>query len=140
MKIEVNINKSYFFVLLSTLVILAGIIITIAYGGSSPTTMGHSAEEVEGTVPSGFCVFSSTQSSCPAGWTRASQFDNRTIRGSDSGIGQTGGNETHRHWVDLGEDNYARGGTSNDPAHTELWSELASSWPPYVNVTICCKN
>jgi len=51
---------------------------------------------VEG-VPSGFCMFSDTQTSCPSGWTRRTEFDGRTIYGASSNIGGIGGASTHTH-------------------------------------------
>jgi hypothetical protein len=48
------------------------------------------------SVPSGFCVFSTSQSSCPSGWSRASGLDGDTLRGASS-PGGTGGGATHTH-------------------------------------------
>jgi hypothetical protein len=101
-------------------------------------------------VPSGFCVFTADPTKpCPAGWTRTTSFDNRTIRGSASGIGQIGGNNTHQHFYN--GTTSAAGGVNVDgnswpvaPAyHTHKYNgttNSSSSWPPYINVTICCKN
>ena len=50
-----------------------------------------------GVIPSGFCIFSATQTSCPIGWTRSATFDGRTINGSATNIGSTGGSATHTH-------------------------------------------
>lgn len=47
MKIEVNIDKKYFIVLLSAIIIIGGIIISIAYGTSTPSTFGHSVGEMD---------------------------------------------------------------------------------------------
>ena len=46
MKFEVNIDKKYFFILLGTILILAGAIYGYAYGGNVPDVMGHSGEEI----------------------------------------------------------------------------------------------
>jgi hypothetical protein len=46
MKFEVNIDKKYFFILLGTILILAGAIYGYAFGGSEPEVMGHSGNEI----------------------------------------------------------------------------------------------
>jgi len=46
MKIEVNIEKKYFFAIIGLLIIVAGIFLGYAYGGNNPQTIGHSAGEV----------------------------------------------------------------------------------------------
>jgi len=107
------------------------------------STASLSVNDVAGSVvPSGFCVFSDTQAQCPAGFTRRGEFDGRTIQGASDDIGETGGSETHSHNVNLG-------GTSgdNDPDHNRVQargedyrSSEESSWPPYRNVIVCCKD
>ena len=48
MKLEVNITKKYFFIFLTTLIIGLTIVGVIAYNsGQSPSTFGHSYEEIE---------------------------------------------------------------------------------------------
>jgi hypothetical protein len=48
MKIEVNLEKRYFFTLLGTILILGGILGVIAYNsGAEPSVFGHSAEELD---------------------------------------------------------------------------------------------
>jgi hypothetical protein len=46
MKIEVNINKTYFFVLLGVILIGFGFFFVFAYGGNNPQLVGHSAGEI----------------------------------------------------------------------------------------------
>ena len=46
MKIEANINKKYFIILLGAILILAGVIYGYAYGGNVPDVMGHSGNEI----------------------------------------------------------------------------------------------
>ena len=46
MKIEANLSKKYFFILLGAILILAGAIYGYAYGGSTPSVMGHSGNEI----------------------------------------------------------------------------------------------
>jgi len=50
MKLEVNLSKKYFFILLGGILILAGAIYGYAYGGSTPIVMGHSLEEIAVTT------------------------------------------------------------------------------------------
>ena len=48
MKIEANINKKYFIILLGAILVLAGAIYVNAYNsGMSPNVFGHSGEEIE---------------------------------------------------------------------------------------------
>ena len=46
MKIEANINKKYFIILLGAILVLAGAIYGYAYNGNNPLVMGHSGEEI----------------------------------------------------------------------------------------------
>lgn len=99
-------------------------------------------------VPSGFCVFSDTATSCPIGWTKRAttttdNFYGRTIRGSASGIGQKGGSNTHSHELpSLAAkcDSCDCGGNCRAIVNQAgKFTLAANTWPPYVNVTICCK-
>ena len=48
MRIEVNINKTYLFILIGMLVIFSSILFAFAYGsGGPPSVVGHSFEELE---------------------------------------------------------------------------------------------
>ena len=51
-----------------------------AYNTVNPSVFGHSAEEVEGTVPSGAIMFFDL-SSCPVGWTEATVARGRYLVG-----------------------------------------------------------
>lgn len=55
MKIEVNLKKKYFFTLLAVLIVLSGALVVYAYNSSpaNPATFGHSANELEVTLPNG---------------------------------------------------------------------------------------
>ena len=53
MKLEVNLSKKSFFILLGAILVLAGAIYGYAYGGSEPEVMGHSGGEIE--VDDEFC-------------------------------------------------------------------------------------
>jgi len=49
MKIEVNISKRYFIIILGAILLSVGIMVVIAYGsGGPPSVFGHSLEELEG--------------------------------------------------------------------------------------------
>ncbi len=136
MKLEINITKGKFWVITTLLVLAIGVFVFAA-----KPNPGHSAGEVEGTVPSGFCVFSAEESSCPSGFVPLSEkFKDRTIReGSSVGVGELGGISSYptngNAWGAGGEANDARklidiGKDINDPM---------DNWPPYVGVLICCK-
>ena len=47
MKIEVNLKKKYFISIVVLLIVVAGIFFVYAFGGNSPSTLGHSAGEME---------------------------------------------------------------------------------------------
>jgi len=96
-----------------------------------------------GSIPSGFCVFSDTVASCPSGWTRKLSFDGRTIKGNST-PGGTGGSDTHTHNFEIP---YSPSGASgsgpklvSSDGDGDFTTDSASSWPPYVEVIICCKN
>jgi len=92
-------------------------------------------QAVGASAPSGFCVFSDTQASCPAGWTRRTQFDGRTVRGAST-PGGTGGSATHTHsLVPNGQFAWGVWGAGYTTPTMD-----ASSWPPYTDVLICCKD
>ena len=128
MKLEINIEKMHFWILLAVVVLLGGTALVFATGYSN-TLASHItlfADTIRGKtggtvtvndnlavtgsitlggvaksswtdgIPSEFCVFSDTQTSCPAGWTRRSQFDGKTIQGSTT-PGTTGGAASHNH-------------------------------------------
>jgi len=88
MKVEINIQKKYFFGILATFLILSGVIAVYAFGTNNPAYFGHSAGEIDwsGVVPqvcfSDGCV--TTKASLvgpagpqgPAGGSRLSWSDN----------------------------------------------------------------
>jgi len=57
---------------------------------------GHTAAEVDGALPSGYCMFTLTSSSCPSGWTEQTM-TGRFMRIAGSGAGTLGGSDTHTH-------------------------------------------
>ena len=51
MKLEVNIEKRHLYFFIGFIVLVMGVMIVVAFGTSSPSTFGHSAEEVgAGTI------------------------------------------------------------------------------------------
>ena len=48
MKLEVNISKKYFFIILGVLLLLIGVLLVNAYGTNDPPVFGHSVEELDG--------------------------------------------------------------------------------------------
>ncbi len=50
MKIEVKIEKRYAFMILGSLIVIAGLIGVIAYGTNNPPVFGHSAGELDVTI------------------------------------------------------------------------------------------
>jgi hypothetical protein len=78
MKIEVNINKTYFMIILGVMFLLAGGLV-YAYGGSSPSVVGHSANEIE--LPSNVCRSDGT--GCPSTSSQSLSCTIRTCTGRD---------------------------------------------------------
>jgi len=70
MKIEVNLEKKYFFAVLSAVIIFAALIGVYAYGTSNPSVFGHSAAEIEGGIAGGIVLKNSTTqiTTHPAVW------------------------------------------------------------------------
>ena len=102
-------NRAIYTLVAMMLVVLvgAGILVVNAYGGSSPSVVGHSAGELEGVcksdgsgcpgfIPSG-SVMAFDLASCPSGWTEYTTARDRVIIGSGSSYsrGATGGEATH---------------------------------------------
>ena len=53
MKIEVNVEKKYAFLILGALLIIGAVVIGVAYNsGGPPSVVGHSADEIEGVCKS----------------------------------------------------------------------------------------
>ncbi len=139
MKLEINITKGKFWVI-TTLLILAISVFVFAATGTKPNP-GHSAGEVEGTVPSGFCVFSAEKNNCPNGFVPSSEkFKDRTIReGTEVGFGTSDG--IHNYKTD-GKAWGTGEGSSDARKLINICTDaddLMDNWPPYVGVLICCK-
>ena len=146
---QINLERQHLIILVFSIAIVAGIGLVVGYGGTNPSNLGHTMSEIEGINDlSGFCIFSSTQKNCPSGWTRATAFDNRTIRAVNPALeplivdGPTayGGADTHAHTVWEDPSSLADG----SPNKVHVWRTYvinpASSWPLYANVIVCCKD
>ena len=48
MKIEVNIEKRYAYIIIGVLILVFGFLVVNAYGGTQPNVMGHSVGEIDG--------------------------------------------------------------------------------------------
>ena len=86
------------FIWIGLIVVLVGVGFVYGYGGSNPAYVGHSAGEIEGSIPSGYCMLSISEGGCPSGWSEPS-LDGRFLRietgtlgngGSSSMSGMTG--------------------------------------------------
>ncbi len=131
--------------------------------GNAKITGDLTVGDVTGSVvPSGFCMFTFSETSCPSGWTMNTN-TGRTFHIVTSGPGDTGGASTHIHSMQghthtlqnhihsLGSGiNIAKGSNySNSTGGPSVGSTgppsvsntgPASSWPPYVEVIVCCKD
>ncbi len=135
---QINLEFRHFLFLVISIIVVAGTSLVVGYGGSNPSNMGHTIGEIEGFE--GFCVFSPTKTDCPDGWTRAASMHDRTIRGADT-PGGIGGNGTHYHNItEWGAYEGVDTSPSTVPVYLVWKSDATSSWPPYMNVTICCKD
>ncbi len=67
MKLEVNLSKKYFFILLGAILVLAGAIYGYAQGGDIPNP-GHDFEEID--FPTG-TIMTFNLANCPEGWNSA---------------------------------------------------------------------
>jgi hypothetical protein len=138
--INIKFSNKVFYTLIAMIVVVLIGIGVIAYGTSDPAVFGHSAGEIEGTVPSGFCIFSDSQSSCPSGWTIDSSFNGRTIQGVASSPGSDGGDATHLHTTgshvltkgEIPPHTHRTGQTrdrSSGYAGSLMFSNLGTDWP-----------
>lgn len=117
MKLEVNIDKKYFLIIIAVIVVAVGIVYVIAYGTSNPPVFGHSSGEVDVTigemtktlqqaiddgdligeeVVSGV-VMAFNLTNCPTGWSELIDARGRTVIGKSSSypLGSMGGEATH---------------------------------------------
>src|SRR3972149_7762209 len=88
-KYNFNFNFSFsqraLYTLIAILIVLIVGVGVYAYGTNNPSVFGHSAGEVEGTVPSGAIMFFDGMTSCPTGWELASDANGRYIVGRTDG-------------------------------------------------------
>lgn len=69
-----NIDKIYKPIIISAVLMMAAVMMIQAYGGTDPTTMGHSSGELVGVVPTG-AVMAFDLTTCPSGWKPADGTD-----------------------------------------------------------------
>ena len=77
--VSINIQKKDLWLLSAIMVFLVGVAVVIAYGSGSPTTMGHSANEIESAplqttlscTSTGTSWQECTTPTCPAGYVRS---------------------------------------------------------------------
>ena len=87
MEVRITMDDTKFMVLLAFITGVSLVGLALAYGGSSPTTVGHSFGEMD--FPPG-TVMLFKLSSCPAGWTELTEARGRYLVGLPSG-GTLGG-------------------------------------------------
>jgi len=152
MKLEVNVTKKRFFVLLGVILIFAGVFAVYAYNSAfdNPAVMGHSAGEIEGVVKSadisGFCMFSYDIKECPPGWSRKTDFEDRAIRPTNiellgDGSYSAGSQVLAADGGVGGNDRIvaACGGECSNQGETVFGFNM-NNWPRYANVIVCCKD
>jgi hypothetical protein len=91
MKIELNISKKYFFIILASVLLLGGLFITYAYGTNDPPVFGHSANEIDGfpncnagqALTHSSSGWSCVSSSTSGGFTNVAIFDFNNARDSN---------------------------------------------------------
>lgn len=137
---KIKIKKNYLYVLVSLLCILFSLIFVNAF---LPIEKGHTLDELQyygniSGVPEGFCVFSASGEECPIGFSTPDIFDGRTIRVDSDNLGGVGGSDTHTHGVSLTDAKAACYDVK--VMGSGFQSQSASSWSPYTNVLICCKD
>lgn len=107
--------------------------------------------------PSGLILPFDTPS-CPSGWTRFTDLDNRFAMGASS-YGAIGGDTQHRHYINpgsrntnaaLGTDESTSTSLTHDSSSTQThvhaadiatsYSDYRSNYPPYIKVVFCKKN
>ena len=78
MKLEVNIDKKYFFAIILIGLIIVGIVGVVAWGTNNPINFGHSAGEIEWSqvinniTANKFCINTTSGLSCTNNWTSSS--------------------------------------------------------------------
>ena len=119
-QVNINFSNKMFYTLVVMMVFVLGAIGVIAYGGSQPSVVGHSAGEIEGALVSG-AVVAFNLASCPPGWSEYTSARDRTIIGSGSSYsrGATGGASTHILTI------------AEMPSHShadQSWSQAYQGW------------
>ena len=160
---QITIEKKHFWMFTVIALVLVGLMGTIfviaAKGDPSTSEFGHNIVDIDGLkarlddldirvaggaagggaagaasgVPSKWCIFSATESSCPDGFDTPDIFAEKTIRGvgPQTRVGATGGRETLASAFNCWGD--------NDCGGRSTLSTPGDNWPPYIGVKICCK-
>lgn len=152
----ITIEKEKFWILVITLTFL----ITIVLVSAAVPSKSHSSNQVEGTIPNGFCIFKYVASECPTGFSKRNILEDKTLRMTTqpSLIG-TPGEGVHTHtfrvtWTEIEGDVDVKGGELADEIRIEGTStagELSfshdgstirtvSNWPNYGQILVCCKD
>lgn len=149
MEIEINIGKKTMAIItLSIILSTLGLVAASARYGPNP---GHTSDEVEGTIPYGFCVFSIDQTQCPTGFTAATEFEGKTLRFTDNAneLGTEGGVDLHTIKVrglkrdtdgadhEFVNEIYVDGEPIGIYHKTEN-SVKINNWPPHIYALLCC--
>ena len=133
-----GVNRKWFFVC-ALLLLVVGV---VAYGTSTPSTFGHSVNEIEGlstflgdAIPTGAILLFNT--TCPSGWTRFTELDGRVPKGALT-PGIFGGLDTHAHTYQSSMATNLNGGSWRSAIAT-LSIDPSSSWPPFLTMVWCMK-
>ena len=150
MRIEVNVRKRYFFIILGAILLLGIIGIGYAFGTNNPQVFGHSADEIQGVcktdgtgcpsiggVPTGMIIM--FDSNCPDGWTHFSSLDDRFPLGSNEGtvnVNRQSGESSNVGETSAIPSGGVRGG-NDDEVTAAIGARLQV---PYRKVVFCKKN
>ena len=163
MEFRITIDDTKFMALLAFITGVSLVGLVLAYGGSSPATVGHSFGEID--FPSG-TVMLFKLSSCPAGWTELTEARGRYLVGLPSGgtlsgtVGTALANIENRpvgqHNHTAAQANYVSGTPSGSTPYGPLYTPTygftttsisisnAGAVPgtnaPYIQLLVCQKN
>lgn len=153
----ITIEKEKFWILVITLTFLITLVLVSA---STPPLKFHSSNQVEGTIPNGFCVFKyAAREECPNGFSKRDILEDNTLRmTTQSSLIGTLGEGVHTHtfgvtWIEIEGDVDVKGGELADDIRIEgsdIVSDsfskdgstihTVSNWPNYGQVLVCCKD
>lgn len=147
MKLKICINK----IQLVVLITLCASLLTVLVFAQAPT-FSHTWQEVEGTIPPGFCILTQEDSTCRNGLILNNQLSQKMVRISESGdLLREGISYKDSYSLTFG---FYRSETSEDHAalrnvwiddkeagnsHGEETTFNLDNWPPYRTVMACCR-